>query len=193
MKDICWCTTHRSLILLALSTWEIHVTWILRYKPYVLLQNSRQLSMRKLTVILNLFYSTLLTIDVILPRRSSPTGIPTQLKQLFGGMTHTTEAVTPSSFLSDLRRAFPQFAEMSRATGAMKAFGGAYAQQGNPCQVIGLMLSCLPSIYCVDAEECWSQILQALKEIPGLPGPSSSGSSSKSFIEQYVGGEMRRE
>ncbi|KAK7688677.1 hypothetical protein QCA50_008215 [Cerrena zonata] len=104
---------------------------------------------------------------------SSPTGIPTQLKQLFGGMTHTTEPVTPSSFLSDLRRAFPQFAEMSRAGGAMKAFGGIYAQQ--------------------DAEECWSQILQALKEVPGLPGPSSSGSSSKSFIEQYVGGEMRRE
>lgn len=46
-------------------------------------------------------------------------------------MTHTTEAVTPTSFLSDLRRAFPQFAELSRTGGAMKAFGGAYAQQGN--------------------------------------------------------------
>ena len=44
-----------------------------------------------------------------------------------------------------------------------------------------------------DAEECWSQILQALKEVPGLPGPSGSDAPSKKFIEQFVGGEMRRE
>ena len=60
----------------------------------------------------------------------STSGLPSSLKLLYNDMSKTTEAVTPTRFLSDLRRAFPQFAEMARPSGAMKALGAAYAQQG---------------------------------------------------------------
>ena len=43
-----------------------------------------------------------------------------------------------------------------------------------------------------DAEECWTQITNALKEVPGLPGTSGENTSKK-FVEQYMMGEMRRE
>lgn len=42
-----------------------------------------------------------------------------------------------------------------------------------------------------DAEECWSQLTNALKEVPGLPGPSSA--ASERFVEQYMTGVVRRE
>lgn len=49
-------------------------------------------------------------------------------------------------------------------------------------------------VVCADAEECWVQMTNALKDVPGLPGPSgSSGASSKKFVEQFLMGEMRRE
>ncbi|ELU38677.1 ubiquitin carboxyl-terminal hydrolase 6 [Rhizoctonia solani AG-1 IA] len=42
-----------------------------------------------------------------------------------------------------------------------------------------------------DAEECWSQMISAMKtQVPGLT--NGSGSASKSFIEQYMVGEMRK-
>lgn len=44
-----------------------------------------------------------------------------------------------------------------------------------------------------DAEECWVQMTNALKEVPGLPGPSSDQSTAKKFVDQYMTGEMRRE
>ncbi len=44
----------------------------------------------------------------------------------------------------------------------------------------------------VDAEECWVQLTNSLKEVPGLPGPSGQTSTRK-FVEQYLTGEMRRE
>lgn len=37
-------------------------------------------------------------------------------------------------------------------------------------------------------------MLNALKDVPGLPGPSgSSVGTPKKFVEQYMMGEMRRE
>lgn len=35
-------------------------------------------------------------------------------------------------------------------------------------------------------------MLNALKDVPGLPGPSGEGTPKK-FVEQYMMGEMRRE
>jgi cbb3-type cytochrome oxidase cytochrome c subunit len=44
--------------------------------------------------------------------------------------------------------------------------------------------------YCLDAEECWSQMVNAIRpQVPGLA--DSSGSAAKSFVEQYLMGEMR--
>jgi hypothetical protein len=42
-----------------------------------------------------------------------------------------------------------------------------------------------------DAEECYSQLVNSLRDVEGLPG--SATSSSKKFIEQYMMGQMRRE
>lgn len=44
-------------------------------------------------------------------------------------MSETTDSITPGTFLNTLRQAFPQFAEVSRASG-MKGLGASYAQQG---------------------------------------------------------------
>ncbi|KAI0920598.1 hypothetical protein AcV5_010293 [Taiwanofungus camphoratus] len=96
-----------------------------------------------------------------------PPGLPSALQGLYGTMSRTTESVIPSAFLQTLRQAFPQFAETTRG---MKA--------GNAQQ---------------DAEECWVQMTNALKEVPGLPGPSSDQSTAKKFVDQYMTGEMRRE
>ena len=68
----------------------------------------------------------------LIPRSnsSSPQGLAGSLKNLYASMGKTTESVTPTGFLTALRQAFPQFAEVARGGGAMKSFGTAYAQQG---------------------------------------------------------------
>ncbi|KAI0092342.1 cysteine proteinase [Irpex rosettiformis] len=101
---------------------------------------------------------------------SSSTGLPSSLKALYSEMSRTTDEVTPFAFLSALRQAFPQFAEIARPQSGMK---GLYAQQ--------------------DAEECWVQLTNALRDVPGLPGPSGSNSSGQKFVEQYMTGVMCRE
>ncbi|PCH43146.1 cysteine proteinase [Wolfiporia cocos MD-104 SS10] len=101
----------------------------------------------------------------------APPGLPSSLSGLFQQMSRTTDSVVPAGFLAALRQAFPQFAEQSRGQKSMGGMLAMYAQQ--------------------DAEECWSQLTNALKEVPGLPGPS--GAASKKFIDQYMAGEMRRE
>ena len=69
------------------------------------------------------------------------------LRNLYNQMSTTTESVTPAVFLAALRHAFPQFAEMSRASG-MKALigGGGYAQQG---------ASSLPHAYYIAGRDSW--------------------------------------
>jgi ubiquitin carboxyl-terminal hydrolase 14 len=58
-----------------------------------------------------------------------------------------------------------------------------------------LIWSSLPT----DAEECWTQMMNALKDVRGLPSPNASSdasavaSSTKNFVDQYMTGEMRRE
>ncbi|KII90142.1 hypothetical protein PLICRDRAFT_159510 [Plicaturopsis crispa FD-325 SS-3] len=100
---------------------------------------------------------------------STPTSpLARSLRDLYSNMSKTTESVVPISFLQVLRQVVPQFAEMDRSKGGMGMAG--YAQQ--------------------DAEECWGQMTNALKEVDGIPGPSSAG---KKFVEQFMMGEMRRE
>ena len=57
----------------------------------------------------------------------------------------------------------------------------------NPCLVEALGTDDI-----ADAEECWVQLTNALKEVQGLPGPSSGSSSGAKFVEQYMTGELRR-
>ncbi|EKM52645.1 uncharacterized protein PHACADRAFT_261216 [Phanerochaete carnosa HHB-10118-sp] len=100
---------------------------------------------------------------------SAPPGLPTALRGLYSSMRSTTDAVTPAPFLNALRQQFPQFGELAReGSGAQKSLGGAmYAQQ--------------------DAEECWTQLTHALKDVPGLPD-----SANRKFVEQFMTGEITR-
>ncbi|KIM61831.1 hypothetical protein SCLCIDRAFT_1178973 [Scleroderma citrinum Foug A] len=101
---------------------------------------------------------------------SSPLDVlPKALRELYNNMSRTTESVVPLTFLTILRQAVPQFAEVDRSKSGMMA---AYAQQ--------------------DAEECWTQILHALKDVPGIDAAGSS-ISGKTFVDQFMVGEMRRE
>ncbi|KAH7913651.1 hypothetical protein BJ138DRAFT_1058705 [Hygrophoropsis aurantiaca] len=101
---------------------------------------------------------------------SAPLSIlPKSLRDLYSNMSRTSEGVIPTQFLSALRQIVPQFGEMDRSKGGMMA---GYAQQ--------------------DAEECWSQITNSLKEVPGIDGAGASVSSKK-FVDQFMTGEMRRE
>ncbi|KAG7087727.1 hypothetical protein E1B28_013673 [Marasmius oreades] len=107
----------------------------------------------------------------------SLSGLPASLRGLYDSLTRTTDAVNPTGFLNVLRQVNPQFAERDRSekTGMMAMMGGRYAQQ--------------------DAEECYSQILNSLRELDVLealvPEPARSG--RRKFIEQYMMGEIRRE
>ncbi|KAG8702714.1 deubiquitinating enzyme [Ceratobasidium sp. 395] len=83
------------------------------------------------------------------------------MRDTYKAMNKTTEGFPPIMLLQNLRTLFPQFAEQSN---------GHFAQQ--------------------DAEECWSQIVNTIKtQVPGLP--DGAGSTAKSFVEQYMMGEIR--
>ena len=96
-------------------------------------------------------------------------GLTRAMKDMYANLRTTVGAFTPMSFLNVLRQAFPQFGERARAGKA--GMGGGYAQQ--------------------DAEECYIQILNALKALPTTE--PTEGSQRQKFIEQYMMGEMRRE
>ncbi|KAG6866310.1 hypothetical protein C0991_005777 [Blastosporella zonata] len=109
----------------------------------------------------------------------STTPLPAALRDLYANMSRTTDSITPMSFLSTLRQVNPQFAEMDRGS-KVSGMAAGYAQQ--------------------DAEECFGQIINTLRNVPGLNvDGTSSGSSAvattetKKFVEQYLMGEMRRE
>ncbi|KIJ64270.1 hypothetical protein HYDPIDRAFT_90832 [Hydnomerulius pinastri MD-312] len=101
---------------------------------------------------------------------SSPVDIlPRALRDLYSNMSRTTESVVPATFLSVLRQVIPQFNEMDRSKGGMMA---GHAQQ--------------------DAEECWTQMTNALKDVPAIDA-SGSSVAGKKFVDQFMMGEMRRE
>lgn len=95
----------------------------------------------------------------------------------------------------------PQFAEQDRSEkSALAAAIGRprYAQQGR--FLYPLVLSSLNPIKLVDAEECYGEIIQTLRNVPGLnekgestgTGAAAAANRTK-FVEQFFMGEMRRE
>lgn len=44
-----------------------------------------------------------------------------------------------------------------------------------------------------DAEECFGQIVNTLRNVPGLPSPDGASTETKKFVDQYLMGVMRRE
>ncbi|KZV70522.1 cysteine proteinase [Peniophora sp. CONT] len=92
--------------------------------------------------------------------------LPRALTELFTTMSRTTDSVTPSSFLMFLRQAQPQFAERARNNMI-------FAQQ--------------------DAEECWSRILESLRDIPAIPGPAGAPKPQDKFVESFLSGTLVRE
>jgi len=85
-------------------------------------------------------------------------------------MDGSQEGVLPTSFLSSLRRLVPQFNEMATGT---KGFGmRGYAQQ--------------------DADECWSAIVNAMRQLPGTSS-DETGARQKNFVEQSLLAELTTE
>ncbi|RDB23339.1 Ubiquitin carboxyl-terminal hydrolase 6 [Hypsizygus marmoreus] len=119
-----------------------------------------------------------LQIALSAPALQSTTPLPAALRDLYASMSRTTDSITPMAFLSTLRQVNPQFAEMDRREKTRGPSAG-YAQQ--------------------DAEECFGQIINTLRNVPGLPSGSSTvagaeaTATTKKFVEQYLMGEMRRE
>lgn len=78
---------------------------------------------------------------------NAPQGLPSALGNLYTQMSRTTDSVVPSTFLTALRQAFPQFAEQSRSGKGTGGFA-MYAQQGEPdvcdaCDTVELIrMSC---------------------------------------------------
>ncbi|BFZ64179.1 deubiquitinating enzyme [Saitoella coloradoensis] len=82
---------------------------------------------------------------------STRSRLTASLRDLYKNMSQTTEGLPPMLFLSVLRQVFPQFAQ--------KTNEGHYMQQ--------------------DAEECWSQVLQTLRQELKKEGQSS-------FVDKYM-------
>ncbi|KAH9062633.1 hypothetical protein EDB83DRAFT_845612 [Lactarius deliciosus] len=90
--------------------------------------------------------------------------IARSLRDLYTSMSRSTGGVMPLAFLNVLRDAVPQFAERSRT-------GNGYAQQ--------------------DAEECWTQVTNRLRDVSGASTLGSSSTRTK-FIDQYMTGTLIR-
>lgn len=72
--------------------------------------------------------------------------------------------------------------------GAMRG----YAQQGLFSSRRSLIQLFIFS-FTIDAEECYGQVLNSLRNVPGI-GPNGPGNvDGKKFVDQYLMGEMRRE
>ncbi|THV03496.1 cysteine proteinase [Dendrothele bispora CBS 962.96] len=106
---------------------------------------------------------------------SSSAPLPAAMRNLYANMTRTTDAINPTAFLNVLRQVNPQFAERDRS-GKMAGMMAGYSQQ--------------------DAEECYSTILNGLREVDipdSLVPPAAASAARTKFIDQYLMGEIRRE
>jgi ubiquitin carboxyl-terminal hydrolase 14 len=45
----------------------------------------------------------------------------------------------------------------------------------------------------IDAEECWTQMANALKEVPGIDASGNTVASGRRFVDQFMMAEIRRE
>ncbi|KAI0052457.1 cysteine proteinase [Auriscalpium vulgare] len=92
------------------------------------------------------------------------TPLTRSLRDLFRTMSNTTGGVLPMAFLTSLRDAVPQFGERTNR---------GYAQQ--------------------DAEECWTQLTNRLKDLPGFPNRDGGAPPRSKFVDQYLSGTIIRE
>lgn len=162
----------------------------------------------------HVLHTTMFTQSHLPACRSTPSDtLPRSLRDLYNTMSNTTDGVTPFSFLQMLRQAAPQFAE--RARGSKGGNGildmGGYAQQGEFFSLLLWNVKHRPLHRCnfqfermneqrttcahsspllVDAEECWTALVNSLKSVKGLPGPLAHNNN---FVEQFMTGKMRRE
>jgi len=44
-----------------------------------------------------------------------------------------------------------------------------------------------------DAEECWTQLANGLKEVPGIDASGNTVTGGRRFVDQFMMAEMRRE
>jgi hypothetical protein len=44
-----------------------------------------------------------------------------------------------------------------------------------------------------DAEECWTQMANALKEVPGIDASGNTIAGGRRFVDQFMMAEIRRE
>ncbi|KAF7977861.1 hypothetical protein HWV62_2380 [Athelia sp. TMB] len=110
---------------------------------------------------------------LLAPHASNTTSpLPKSLSTLYASMSRTTEPVMPLAFLQTLRMVVPRFGEMDRRGGM-----AGYAQQ----EIL------IPFARGVDAEECWGEITNALREVPLESG------AGKKFVEAYLMGQVVRE
>ena len=61
------------------------------------------------------------------------------------------------------------------------------------CLITQEVLGLSPHPIKIDAEECWVQVTNALKALPGMPSDPTSTEPTKRFVEQFMMGEIRRE
>lgn len=93
---------------------------------------------------------------------SSDYNVSASIRALLKTLKESGSAVTPLIFLTVLRSAFAQFAQQERE--------GVYSQQ--------------------DAEECWSQIVSALRNsVPGLKQDGQVDGEAR-FVQQFLSGEL---
>jgi len=97
--------------------------------------------------------------------QDTASNITSSLRDLFGTLNNSNQAIPPLEFLQHLRTAFPQFAQKAN---------GVYMQQ--------------------DAEECWTQILLSLSQkLPPIGDNTTENKSftlSNSAIGQLFSGEL---
>jgi hypothetical protein len=132
-----------------------------------------------------------------------PTDIASSLRDLFASMNrvkNTKGTVTPTDLLRQLR--------MPVSQGVVTDTGGTqYIQQGQSCYppsdlslLIFLLVSLLTQdiffvliylYYRPDAQECWMQIIDSLKDV--LISSEVGSATQKKFVRQYMTTEICRE
>ncbi|KAI0063328.1 cysteine proteinase [Artomyces pyxidatus] len=104
-------------------------------------------------------------LQVSLSKAREMTPLMRSVRDLYKLMASSTGGVLPLKFLEALREAVPQFAERTPR---------GYSQQ--------------------DAEECWTQMTNRLKDLPGYSAPQgSSAPPHKLFVDQFMAGTIVRE
>ena len=137
-------------------------------------------------------------------------------------MSRTTDTITPLTFLQVLRQvgspplplanwllnesyscAGQPSVRRGRSSRTRTWYDRRLCTTGYVCFILSVpALPLYLSYQITDAEECFGQIINTLRNVPGLPASAGSSSAetasagateTKKFVEQYLMGQMRRE